>query len=296
VVGRLSRTAATWRQSWGAPAAAVSGSSVRVSSVPALLSALAKDSVTEVVVADGTYQVSPAASQASDSLWIGSRFAGRRNPVTIRAETTGGVTFDGGGSNSFGGITFVAGAHDQTWQGFIWQNGSPFTPPDDGTGVIVFGGYAGQAAPHHITLRDVKVRQITGVGHALYVSWSVGGVHDILLDGYTVEDPGVVLRSALHFYHSDAANLNAWNFTVRNMHVTGTEQAIMLWDSTLRDITIDTAEVTNARSVAVRHEAPGAIRIVLANITSRGSGSGMGFQSSLGMPPPGVTLINNSFD
>jgi hypothetical protein len=274
---------------------AVSGATVRVSSIPDLLSALAKDAVTEIVVADGTYHVSGAASQASDSLWIGARFAGRTNPVTVRAETSGGVVFDGGGTNSFGGITFLAGAHDQTWQGFVWQNGSPFTPPADGTGVIVFGGYAGQAAPHHITLRDVTVRQITGVGHAMYVSWSVGGVHDILLDGYTVEDPGAVLRSALHFYHSDATNLNAWNFTVRNLHVSGTQQAIMLWDPTLHDITIDTALITDPSDVAVRYEAPGATNITLANITSTGSGSGKGFQSSLGTSPPGVTFVNNSF-
>ena len=53
------------------------------------------------------------------------RFADRTNPVTVRAETSGGVIFDGGGAACFGGISFEDGAHDQTWDGFIWQNGTP---------------------------------------------------------------------------------------------------------------------------------------------------------------------------
>ena len=34
--------------------------------------------------------------------------------------------------------------------------------------------------------------------------------------------------------------------------------------------------------------------VVLANITSTGSGQ-MGFYSSMGTNPPGVTMVNNSF-
>ena len=51
--------------------------SVRVTTIPALLSALDDNAVTDIVVANGTYHVSPAGSQRSDSLWIGARFAGR---------------------------------------------------------------------------------------------------------------------------------------------------------------------------------------------------------------------------
>jgi hypothetical protein len=58
--------------------------------------------------------VSAAAVKPADSFWIGARYAGRTNPVTVRAETPGGVTFDGGGTTYFGGITFVEGAHHQT--------------------------------------------------------------------------------------------------------------------------------------------------------------------------------------
>ncbi len=166
------------------------GSLVRVSSIPALLTALADNAVTDIVVANGTYHVSPASGQASDSLWIGSRFAGRTRAVTVRAETSGGVTFDGGGTTGFGGLTFVEGAHDQTWDGFNFANGQATN-----TGVIVFGGYAGLAAPHHITLRNIQILgSCTGHNdqndHAVYFSYAVGGPHDILIDGLTVDGTG----------------------------------------------------------------------------------------------------------
>ena len=92
--------------------------SVRVTSIAGLLNTLADNSVTDIVVANGTYRVSMASSQASDSLWIGARYAGRTRPVTVRAETRCGVTFDGSGTTSYGCISFEEGAHDQTWDGF----------------------------------------------------------------------------------------------------------------------------------------------------------------------------------
>jgi hypothetical protein len=265
-----------------------------VTSIPALLTALADNAVTDIVVANGTYRVSPAHAQRSDSLWIGSRFAGRTRPVTVRAETRGGVTFDGGGTTYFGGLTFVDGAHDQTWDGFTFANGQATE-----TGVIMIGGYAGRAAPHHITLRNIKVlASCTGHNdrndHAVYFSYAVGGPHDILIDGLTVDGTGPTpLSSALHFYHSDSTNTNAWNTTIRNLVVNGTYTAIMLWDSTLHDITIDRATITNARYGAMQYERPGQ-RITLANMTSTGSGT-FGFYSSLGANPPGVTFVNSSF-
>ena len=272
-----------------------SSAAVRVTSIPALLSALADKAVTDIVVANGTYHVSPAGLQRSDSLWIGAQFASRTKPVTIRAETRGGVTFDGGGATSFGGLTFVAGAHDQVWDGFRFAHGQATN-----TGVVVFGGYAGLAAAHDITLRHITILstctgRAAGVNdHAIYISEAVGGPHDLLLEDIAVDGSGG-LSTALHFYHSDSANRNAWNVTVRRLNVNRTQVAIMLWDSTLRNITIDTATITNALRYAVAHEAPGATGIVLANITSTGSGGGSGFYSSLGANPPGVTFSNNSF-
>ena len=117
-----------------------------MTSIPTLLAALDDNAVTDIVVANGTYRVSKASSQGTNSLWIGARFADRTRSVTVRAETRGGVTFDGGGTTYFGGLSFVEGAHDQTWDGFNFANGEATS-----TGIIVFGGYAGAAAaaPHH---------------------------------------------------------------------------------------------------------------------------------------------------
>ena len=94
--------------------------SVRVSSIAALKIALADNTIDEIVVVNGTYHVSTAGSQASDSLWIGSQFAGRTRSILVRAETTGGVIFDGGGAKYFGGISFEDGAHHQEWRGFVF--------------------------------------------------------------------------------------------------------------------------------------------------------------------------------
>ena len=148
------------------------GTSIRVTSIPSLLAALDDNAVTEIVVANGTYRVSPASSQRTDSLWIGARFADRTRSVTVRAETRGGVTFDGGGTTSFGGMSFEDGAHDQTWDGFNFANGRPTS-----TGVIMFGGDAGRPPAHHITLRNITLKaSLTGRNpqhdHGIYV---VGG-------------------------------------------------------------------------------------------------------------------------
>ena len=157
------------------------------------------------MVANGTYAVSPASSQASNSLWIGSRYASRTRPVTVRAETPCGVTFDGGGATPYGCISFVEGAHDQTWDGFRCANGSPTQ-----TGVIVFGGYADRAAPHHITLRNwsllgsLTTPSTGGTDHGVYFSYAVGGPHDIVLENLSVDGSGG-LDSAIHAFHSDAS-------------------------------------------------------------------------------------------
>ena len=247
------------------------GTSVRVTSIPALLTALANNALSEIVVANGTYAVSTAGSQGSNSLWIGSRFAGRTRPITVRAETRGGVTFDGGGAAYFGGLTFIEGAHDQTWDGFNFANGKPTQ-----TGVVVFGSRAGVAAPHHITLRYIRFLSSlrwggTNGDHTIYFSYAVGGPHDILLEDINVDGSGG-LSSALQFYHSDSANRNAWNVTVRRLTVLKTERAIAIWVSSLRNILIDGATITGATGYAVRYEQPGS-GTVLANITSTGSGS-----------------------
>jgi hypothetical protein len=206
------------------------------------------------------------------------------------------VIFDGGGGNSYGGINFTQGAHDQTWDGFTWQNMTPTGPTSGtGTGVIVFGGYTGLAAPHHITLRNCTIRPIAGTyvgGHDVYFSYATApGPHDILIDGLQVDDPNGYTTAALHFYHSDSTNLNAHDVTVRNLRVNGTQQAIMLWDPTLRNIVIEDSTITNAARFAIRYEQGSTI--TLRRVTSTGSGKA-GFYSSLGANPPGVTFVDTS--
>lgn len=282
-----------------APSAAptAAGASVRVASIPDLLAALANDANTEIVVADGTYRVSAAGLQEPDSLWIGAAFAGRTRPVTVRAETIGGVTIDGAGAPYFGGISFNDGAHDQTWDGFVFANGTPTQ-----TGVVTFGGHSGMQAAHHITLRNLRfLDSLTGsatnllaptTDHAIYVSKAAGGPHDLVFEDITVDGHGG-LASAIQFYSHDEISPNAWNVWIRRLTVTGTQQAIIIWDSTLHDIVVDTATVTGALSHGVRYEDPGK-DIFLANVTTVGSGE-QGFHSSLGNAPPGLVFVDSSF-
>jgi len=278
------------------PAPTPSPATVRVTSIPALLMALANDAVTEVVVADGTYRVSPASLKRSDSLWIGARFAGRTRPVLVRAETRGGVTFDGGGETYFGGLSFQGGAHHQTWQGFTFANGEATD-----TGVIVFGGWADKPGAHNITLRDITIARSctshTAPGnyhdHGIYFSMALGGVHDILVDGLTVDGSARNgLDSAVHWYHSATGSPNSRNVTVRRMKVTGTEIAIIVWDETVQNLVIEDSTISGATQFAMRYEKPGT-GIVLRRVVSTDSGA-QGFYSSLGANPPGLTFDNVS--
>lgn len=264
---------------------------MRVASIPALLAALDDDAVAEIIVENGTYRVSPASAKKADSLWIGARYADRSNPVTVRAETDGGVTFDGGGARYFGGISFGEGAHHQTWQGFRFANGTPTQ-----TGVITFGwsgDVSAGAAPHHITLRNVELLPSltsTSTGsadHGVYFSQALGGARDILIDGLRVDGSGG-LDTALTFYHSAPGEPNAWNVTVRRLNVTGTRQAIEIWDETVRNLVIEDSSISGALSYAVRYEHG---EVTLRRVTSANSGQA-GFYSSQGASPPGVTFID----
>jgi len=274
---------------------------VRVTSIPALLKALADNTVDEIVVANGTYHVSPSGQQRADSLWIGGdRFANRTRPITVRAETVGGVTFDGGGGSAFGALSFEDGAHDQTWDGFRFANMTA-----EYTGIIEVGGYTPRRTPYNIRLRNMTVlasctgRATTASGstwdHALYLAHAVGtGPHDILIENLSVDGSGN-LASAIHLYHGDATNPGSSNVTVRGLHVFGTQSAIIAAVDGLHHVTVDGADIGGAKAYAVLFESTNASDIVFRNITSVRSGRG-GFFSSLGSSPPGVTLTNNSFN
>jgi hypothetical protein len=281
------------------PYPTTSGRTVTVGSISALKSALADNTIGQIVVRNGTYRVSAAASQTTNSLWIGARYAGRTRTVLVRAATIGGVTFDGGGTSIFGCITFTAGARYQIWDGFNCANGRASQ-----TGAIVFGGYASLAPPHHITMRHIKVlSSVRGsstsasaptTDHAFYISWSkAAGPNHLAFENISVDGRGG-LGSAFHFFHSTSTSPNASYVTVKGLTVVGTQQAILLWDPTLRYITFDHATVTDALRFGVRYEATGASGIRFSYITTRSSGS-RGWYSSMGSHPPGVTLVGNSF-
>jgi hypothetical protein len=275
---------------------------VRVTSIPALLTALADNAVDEIVVANGTYHVSPSGQKKSDSLWIGGdEFASRTRPIIVRAETVGGVTLDGAGtSGAYGALSFEDGAHDQTWDGFRFANMKA-----EYTGIIEVGGYLPRRSPYNIRIRNMTItstctgRATTASGstwdHGVYLAHAAGvGPHDILIENLTVDGRGN-LASAVHFDHGDAANPAAWNVTVRGLHVIGTQSAIIPWVDGLHDITIDGADIADTKAHAVLFESNGASRIVLTNITSVRSGRG-GWYSTMGADPPGVTFSNNSFN
>jgi hypothetical protein len=260
----------------------MSSTSVRVTTIPALLTALADNTVTDIVVANGTYRVGTASSQGTSSLWIGSRFAGRTRAVTVRAETRGKVTFDGGGASYFGGLTFVDGAHHQTWDGFNFANGKPTQ-----TGVIVFGGY-GLASPHHITLRHITmlpsiVAATANNDHLIY--FSKDSPHDILIEDYTAT-PGAGIKSALQFYHGP----NAYNLTVRRMHVVGTQNAILMYERSVHDVLIEDSDIRNA--VYALDLATTGANVVFRNVASVNTG-GTYFPNGV---PSGVSFIGCSFD
>ena len=199
---------------------------------------------------------------------------------------------------AYGALSFEDGAHDQTWDGFRFTNMAAIY-----TGIIEVGGYVPRRAPYNITIRNMTItasctgRATTYSGstwdHGVYLAHATGaGPHDILIENLAVDGRGY-LASAVHWDHGDATNPSAWNVTVRNLTVVGTQNAIIPWVDGLHDITIDGATISDTLAHAVLFESNGASRIVLKNITSVRSGYG-GWHSSLGANPPGVTFINDS--
>jgi hypothetical protein len=275
------------------------GKTVNVSSIPALKSALADNSVDQIVVANGTYRISPSGDDGADSLWIGSAYASRTRPILVRAETIGGVTFDGGGGFGYRALAVEAGAHDQTWDGFNFAN-----MVASQSGIIEFGGYVPRRPAYNITIRNIHIlgscigtaTAATGntTEHAIYFSNAAAvGPHHLRAEHIWVDGRGH-LASAIHADHGDATNPPAYDVTVRDLHVTGTQQAIILWRPALRNWTFDGATIPGALEYAVRYESVGGTGITFANITSTGSGV-QGFYSTQGSKPPGVTFVNDSF-
>jgi hypothetical protein len=281
--------------------------SVTVSSIAALKTALADNTIDQFVVTNGTYSVASAQSQGATSLWIDGTYA-RTRPVIVKAQTRGGVTFDRGGGGAQN-IRFISGACNQTWDGFNFAN--TFVSQ---SGVIFFGGTLGEAAPHHITMQYCTVdgtnsrdpASATTSDHALYFSYSLTGPHDILIDHYTVTATNATtgLQSGVHADHgypADSPNLAAHHITITNFTFNGnasivTQQPFILWQPPFHDWTLDTATITNAGDTAVRYEPISGSNNVIKNVTSTGSAS-HGFFSSLGAfgSISGLSGSGNSF-
>jgi hypothetical protein len=286
-----------------APAPTSPGKTVTVSSISSLRSVLTDNTVDTIVVKNGTYLISPSSRDASNSLWIGPRYASRTRPVTVKAETRGGVVFSGGGATGYQALAFEGGAHDQTWDGFTFSNMGAYN-----SGIIEIAGYTTRAAPYRITLNNITItssctgRATTADGqvwdHGVYFSQAASpGAHDIVFNNFQVDGRGN-LATAFHFFHgADQGGYNAHDVTVHGLTVTGTQQAFLMWEPSIYNITLDGATITNAKAYAVRYETIGSkipYGIVIKNVTSTGSGY-KGFYSTMGANPPGVTFYNDSF-
>ena len=239
------------------------GNVVKVATVPALLATLADDTVDEIVMEDGRYEIAAASLKAPTSLWISKRYAARTRPVLVRAETIGEVTFDAKQERYWGGITFNDGAHDQTWRGFRWVNGEA-----TGTGVVTIGAYQNLAPVHRIRMEDCFIGEFWGSdtenhGHGVYVSHAMGGPHtNLVFDRVNVTDIGNHIGGGFHIYHDsydgEVASLpgyyNVEGLIVRNSVYTGCRVGVYVWAHTGQDMLFEDIRVINARYAGYRYE------------------------------------------
>ncbi len=255
---------------------------VSVASISALKAALKINANVEIVMAAGTYAAAPANLNQSNSLWIATpEMAARTNPVLIRADGSG-VTLDGNGAKYFGAITFDRGVHHQTWDGrWVLANGEATA-----TGTIVFGSPNAPnlaAGVHHISLTGDWVfdDSLTGYAfdparsnandHAIYFTDSLGGCHDILLDGMSLTpNASAPLHSWLHlFTHGYPGGAGAYNVTAKNADITGTRQQVMIWDASMHDLLLEDVSLHDGIRFAIRHEKGTAV--TLRRIQSEGT-------------------------
>ena len=261
-----------------------------VSSITGLLTALADNTVTDITVANGTYSVSGATAQATNSLWIGAKFASRTSPVAVHPATPGGVTFDGGGQ--IVGIAFEEGAHDQTWDGFGFTN---FVVRD--SGCIVFGGYSTPGA-FNITLRNFSIpNTVKGSGttaqgyardHGVYFSGSSNGIHDILIENLTVDGSGGLASAVQWDNHGTGASIS--KVTIRNLTAKTLQQAILMWQGMTATL-IDGGTITGSTQTAVTYQYPSSGNVI-QNLTSTGTPSGNGLYAPNGTS--GLSITNSS--
>ena len=149
---------------------------VPVSGIPALLAAIADDTVDAIVIEDGTYAVHAASASDPQSLWIGHAYAGRTRPLSIDPRTPGGVVLDGGGAVGWEGVVLQE-VHDLSWGPMRLANATVV----QGGAVVL--GQSGSFVPlgvRNVALRGWTVEETVKSGsplaqlgdHAVYVSSS----------------------------------------------------------------------------------------------------------------------------
>ena len=262
-----------------------------MTSVPALLTALADNAVTEIVVANGTYRVSGAVDRAGQLALDRRPVRGPDppRPRPRRDDRRGDLRRRRGLPRR---LSFEDGAHHQTWQGFRFANGAA-----DWRRASSCSAATPARRPHHITLRDISVTGLISSdglrhGYPIYFSMAAApGPHDLLIENFTAIDNGA-LKALIHFYHDTAAgdpagNFNCQNVVIRNAHLTGTPQPVMIWARSLTNLLIEDSTITGAGETAIRYEYGSGV--VFRRVVSTGSAQG-GFYSSLGPNPPGVTF------
>lgn len=281
--------------------------STTVSSIADIKTAAADNGLDEVVVANGTYSIVNATSELSTSLFFGSAFASRTRPVTIRAATDGGVTFDGGGA-SMCGLFVGVGATLMGWRGFQFANVNPVS-----TGVVTIGRHisgADEAAPSWLTFRQITVLG-TCLGanspgnytdHAFYVSSAaLPGAHDILFEDATVVAPADTTRylhSAIHaFGDENATDTTPWNVTVRRLTYT-VKSGTLISGANIHDWTFEYLLGTDCTVFGARQNYDNT-NMVYRNCTTTGSGVQGFYNGGTAVPdtakPPSATWHTCSF-
>lgn len=280
------------------------GGYTTVSSIAALKTALADDTLDEITVADGTYSCVNATSEAATSLFWGEAYASRTRPVVVRATTQGGVTFDGGGATC--GMYFGEGVHHLTFDGFRFANWVPVS-----SGVIVIGRHgAVETAPHDLALKNITVLG-TCLGsnspgefldHAFYVSSAANpGPHDIRIADCSVVAPADttrLLHSAIHMFGTEnGSETTGWNVTVERFTATA-KDGMLVWGAAIHDCAFTDATFTSCSVFGARQQYADT-NMAYLRCTSTGSGS-QGFYSPVGTPtdhdaPSGTTFTGCSF-
>jgi len=269
-------------------------SGIFVTSVSAMLAALADTGNTLIVLQNGTYNSSWM--DISGSVQAGYiRTAG--TAVTVRAETDGGVTLNFGGSAI--AMWFRNGVAYQTWQGFKFGSLVPWD-----NGVIAIG--EGNGVPvHDITWKTVEFLDtvVAGAGpngnytngQGFYFSWAnSGGNYNLTVDGFV---SNAAVWSPLQHYITDASGRTGChdvivkNVTLNLDHRAHAQMGIVFWDASIYNILYEDVTINHANEYGVRH-ADGGSAITLRRVTTVSS-NGAGFYSEFGTPP---TVTGFTFD